>query len=158
MISSVFIESALRSILFALAVWTALRLFAVRNVLAQKVAWGLVLASALTMPALLRMTEHWSVLPASVRVIIPADPETLLGELQARIQANTPSQSASASASPAASPAETDIPDQKTSLAPPPQARLRLLSHSIRSLMKRPNWRRKNSSLTRWTCRRRSTT
>jgi beta-lactamase regulating signal transducer with metallopeptidase domain len=123
-ISSVFIESALRSVLLALAVWTALRLFAVRNVLAQKVAWGLVLASALTMPALLRMTEHWSVLPASVRVIIPADPETLLEELQARIQAKTPSQSAPASASPAASPAETDIPDQKSSLAPPPQARL----------------------------------
>ncbi len=87
MISSLFMESALRSVLLALAVWIGLRVFAVRNVLAQKVAWGLVLASALTMPVVLPMAEHWSVLPANVRVTIPADPANLLEELQARLQA-----------------------------------------------------------------------
>ena len=89
MISSVLIEAALRSVFLALAVWIGLRVFGVRNVLAQKVAWGLVLASALAMPVVLPMTEHWSVLPANVRVTIPADPENLLEELQARIQAKT---------------------------------------------------------------------
>ena len=62
----------------------------VRNVLAQKAAWGLVLAGALAMPLVLPMASHWSVLPANVRVVLPADPETLLEELQARIQAKTP--------------------------------------------------------------------
>jgi beta-lactamase regulating signal transducer with metallopeptidase domain len=101
MISPIFMESALRSVLFALTVWIGLRVFAVRNVLAQKVAWGLVLASALTMPVVLPMTEHWSVLPANVRVTIPADPSNLLEELQARLQAKkTPAQSES-SAEPA---------------------------------------------------------
>jgi beta-lactamase regulating signal transducer with metallopeptidase domain len=90
MISSLFVEAAIRSIFLALAVWIGLRAFKVRNVLAQKVAWGLVLASAVVMPVVLPMTEHWSVLPANVRVVIPADPETLLEELQARIQAKTP--------------------------------------------------------------------
>ena len=89
MTSSLFMESALRSVLLALAVWVGLRVFSVRNVLAQKVAWGLVLASALAMPVVLPMTEHWSVLPANVRVTIPADPENLLEELQARLQART---------------------------------------------------------------------
>ena len=46
------IEAALRSLLLALAVWAGLRAFRVRNVLAQKSAWGLVLALALLMPIL----------------------------------------------------------------------------------------------------------
>ena len=87
---SLLLEAALRSFLLALAVWIGLRVFRVRNVPAQKAAWGVVLASALAMPVVLPMTEHWSVLPANVRVVIPADPQTILEELQARIQA-TPS-------------------------------------------------------------------
>ena len=50
MISSLLLEAALRSVLLALAVWAGLRIFSVRNVLAQKAAWGLVLVSALGMP------------------------------------------------------------------------------------------------------------
>jgi beta-lactamase regulating signal transducer with metallopeptidase domain len=86
MISSLLLEAALRSVLLALAVWAGLRVFGVKNVLAQKAAWGLVLVSALTMPLLLPFSAHWSVLPANVRVVIPADPQTLLEELQARIK------------------------------------------------------------------------
>jgi len=86
MISSLLLEAALRSVLLALAVWAGLRVFGVKNVLAQKAAWGLVLVSALAMPLLLPFSAHWSVLPANVRVVIPADPQTLLEELQARIK------------------------------------------------------------------------
>ena len=38
------VEAALRSLLVAMAVWAGLQVFRVRNVLAQKAAWGLVLA------------------------------------------------------------------------------------------------------------------
>jgi beta-lactamase regulating signal transducer with metallopeptidase domain len=86
MISSLLLEAALRSVLLALAVWIGLRIFGVKNVLAQKAAWGLVLVSALGMPILLPYAAHWSVLPANVRVVIPDDPQTLLEELQARLK------------------------------------------------------------------------
>lgn len=115
MISSLLLEAALRSVLLALAVWAGLRVFRVKNVFAQKAAWGLVLVSALAMPLLLPYAAHWSVLPANVRVVIPEDPQTLLEELQARIKtapqpkspsaltpaAESPSQIASGTASPA---------------------------------------------------------
>jgi beta-lactamase regulating signal transducer with metallopeptidase domain len=90
MISSILVEAALRSAVLALAVWIGLRIIGVRNVMAQKCAWGLVLAGALAMPMVLPMASHWNVLPANVRVVLPADPQTLLEELQARIQARTP--------------------------------------------------------------------
>ncbi|HEY2469661.1 MAG TPA: M56 family metallopeptidase [Terracidiphilus sp.] len=66
MISNLLLEAALRSAFLALAVWIGLRVFAVRNVLAQKAAWGLVLASAVMMPL---------VLPVAARVpgvVIPS--------------------------------------------------------------------------------------
>lgn len=89
MSSALLLEAALRSVLLALAVWAGLRVFGVRNVLAQKAAWGLVLVSALGMPLLLPYAAaHWSVLPANVRVVIPDDPQTLLEELQARIKSS----------------------------------------------------------------------
>jgi beta-lactamase regulating signal transducer with metallopeptidase domain len=85
--SSLLVEAALRSVFLALAVWILLGVLKVRNVMAQKAAWGLVLAGAVAMPLVLPMASHWSVLPANVRVVLPADPETMLEELQARIQA-----------------------------------------------------------------------
>jgi len=115
MISSLLIEAALRSVFLALAVGIGLRVFSVRNVLAQKVAWGLVLASALAMPVVLPMTEHWSVLPANVRVVIPADPENLLEELQARIQAKSLPELKASTPAPAEgsmSAEEASLPDQ----------------------------------------------
>jgi hypothetical protein len=59
----VLIEAALRALVVALAVAAGLRLLQVRNVLAQKVAWGLVLASSLATPAMMRLP--W--LPASLQ-------------------------------------------------------------------------------------------
>ena len=116
MISSILVEAALRSAVLALAVWIGLRIFAVRNVLAQKCAWGLVLAGALLMPMVLPMASHWNVLPANVRVVLPADPQTLLEELQARIQAKTsPEQPAAADA--AAAGAGTLQVDQQSGLS-----------------------------------------
>ena len=68
MISNLLLEAALRSAILALAVWIGLRAFAVRNVLAQKVAWGLVLGSALIMPLVLGVAAHLPgvVIPSSV--------------------------------------------------------------------------------------------
>jgi BlaR1 peptidase M56 len=61
------IEAALRALVVALTVWAGLRLFRVSNVLAQKVAWGMVLASALAMPFVMR----WQVLPPSMALTVP---------------------------------------------------------------------------------------
>jgi len=109
MSSSLLLEAALRSVLLALAVWAGLRIFGVKNVLAQKAAWGLVLVSALGMPLLLPYAAaHWSVLPANVRVVIPDDPQTLLEELQARIKTSPQPKplSAAVPAAQAAAPAQ----------------------------------------------------
>ena len=63
----VLLESALRALLAALTVWVGLRLCRVGNVLAQKAAWGLVLAAALAMPLLMR----WQWLPADAAIRLP---------------------------------------------------------------------------------------
>jgi len=49
------LEAAIRMLVVALFVGGGLRLLRVRNVLAQKAAWGLVLAAAIAMPALMRL-------------------------------------------------------------------------------------------------------
>ena len=70
MISSplpVLLEATVRALVAALAVWAGLRLLRVRNVLAQKAAWGLVLISALAMPLLMR----WQWVPAWAAVKLP---------------------------------------------------------------------------------------
>lgn len=64
------LEAALRSLLLACAVWAGLRAFRVRNVIAQKAAWGLVLATALLMPALMR----WQSFLPGLAVTLPANP------------------------------------------------------------------------------------
>jgi beta-lactamase regulating signal transducer with metallopeptidase domain len=61
------IEAALRTLLVALAVAGGLRLLRVSNVLAQKKAWGLVLAAALLMPLLMR----WQWLSSSAPIRVP---------------------------------------------------------------------------------------
>jgi beta-lactamase regulating signal transducer with metallopeptidase domain len=48
------LEAALRSLLMALAVWGAIRLLRVQAVVAQKLAWVLVLMAAATMPFVMR--------------------------------------------------------------------------------------------------------
>ena len=51
---SVILESAARTLLLTAAVWTTLRVLRVGNVIAQKIAWTLVLAAAIAMPFLMR--------------------------------------------------------------------------------------------------------
>src|SRR6202042_2672067 len=66
------LDAALRSLLLAILVWSALRIFRVRNVLAERAAWAAVLASALVMPAVLPLSARWSVFPAE-KLIIPSN-------------------------------------------------------------------------------------
>jgi len=63
------IEAGLRALAVALTVWAGFRLLRVRNVLAQKAAWGLVLAAAVAMPLVMR----WQWLPnyAQLRLTAP---------------------------------------------------------------------------------------
>jgi beta-lactamase regulating signal transducer with metallopeptidase domain len=79
-------EAALRSLLVAMAVWAGLRVFRVSNVVAQKAAWGLVLASAVLMPVLLPYAARLSVLPSRAALVLPPDPETLLGKIREQMR------------------------------------------------------------------------
>jgi beta-lactamase regulating signal transducer with metallopeptidase domain len=66
------VEIALRALLVAVAVWAGLRLLGVRDVLAQKAAWGLVLVAAILMPLLLPLAMRWQVAPSSMTLALPA--------------------------------------------------------------------------------------
>jgi len=70
--------AALRSLALAIGVWVILRLLRVRNVLALKRAWTLVLAAAFLMPLLLpvasRLPRVTLVLPAFMHRAAPATP------------------------------------------------------------------------------------
>lgn len=68
----VWMEAALRSLALALAVWAGLRLFRVRNVLALKSAWILVLAAAFLAPFAARWPLATVVLPVIVPHAAPA--------------------------------------------------------------------------------------
>ena len=74
-------DAALRSLALAIGVWVILRLFRVRNVLALKCAWTLVLAAAFLMPLLLpiasRLPRATLVLPAFMHRVAPATPAPL---------------------------------------------------------------------------------
>jgi bla regulator protein blaR1 len=61
------LESAARTFMLAAAAWAALRLLRVTNVVAQKIAWSIVLAAAVAMPWVVR--QHWMRLPP---IAIPA--------------------------------------------------------------------------------------
>ena len=104
---SLLVEAALRSVLVATAVWAGLRVFRVSNVVAQKAAWGLVLAAAVAMPALLPVAARLPGLPERAMLVLPADPDTLLGEIRAQMHpapAPQPADSTPQSLAPAASP------------------------------------------------------
>jgi beta-lactamase regulating signal transducer with metallopeptidase domain len=64
----ILLESAMRALIAAAAIWTGLRVFRVRNVPAQKSAWGLMLMAALAMP----LVMHPSWIPAWASVKLPA--------------------------------------------------------------------------------------
>src|SRR5215469_9789741 len=52
--TTLILESGARTLALATAVWIALRLLRLRNVVAQKIAWSVVLAAAIAMPFLMR--------------------------------------------------------------------------------------------------------
>jgi beta-lactamase regulating signal transducer with metallopeptidase domain len=66
-----FFEAAMRSLLLAVVVWAGLRVFRVRNVVAQKWAWAAVLAGAFIMPVILPFAARWQQLPAAT-LALPA--------------------------------------------------------------------------------------
>ncbi|MGA2654133.1 MAG: M56 family metallopeptidase [Terracidiphilus sp.] len=68
---SLLVEAAIRSIGVAFIVGMGLRVFRVRNVLAQKAAWSLVLAAALVMPIAQTLPKSWRG-PVSMTVHLPA--------------------------------------------------------------------------------------
>ena len=100
----VLLESALRALLAAISVWTGLRFLRVRNLPAQKTAWGLVLVAALAMPLMMR----WQHLPAWASLKVPAAilPQTNI--------ATTTEQSSSASNLPAEEMTAIDQPAAET--------------------------------------------
>jgi beta-lactamase regulating signal transducer with metallopeptidase domain len=71
-------EGALRSLLVALAVGAGLWAFRVRNVLAQKAAWGLVLVAAIVMPLLVPLAARWQIVPDSATLLLPVHSLRLL--------------------------------------------------------------------------------
>jgi bla regulator protein blaR1 len=105
------IEAALRSLLLALGVWAGLRIFRIRNVLAQKSAWGLVLASALLMPVLAPLAARWQLLPDNAAVVLPPHPIELLKNWQ-------PAPKAVASIAPESVTAAVSIPTMEKRSAP----------------------------------------
>ena len=65
---AVLMEAAVRGVVVALTVGVGLRVLHVRNVPAQKAAWGLVLACAVAMP----MAMRWQVMPEWLTLRLPA--------------------------------------------------------------------------------------
>jgi len=82
------IEAALRSLLLALAVWAALRLLGVRNVLAEKAAWTMVLTAAIVMPLVLIFAPRWPGLHAP-KLLLPDAIVHKLSEVDAPLSAIT---------------------------------------------------------------------
>jgi beta-lactamase regulating signal transducer with metallopeptidase domain len=74
------LEIALRALLVAAAVGAGLRLLGVRDVLAQKTAWGLVLAAAILMPLVLPLAMRWQILPPGMGIALPAHPWRLASD------------------------------------------------------------------------------
>jgi beta-lactamase regulating signal transducer with metallopeptidase domain/DUF4097 and DUF4098 domain-containing protein YvlB len=79
------IEAVLRSLILALIVWAALRIFRVQNVVSQRYAWIAVLLGSLLMPFALPFTARWQLLPLAT---IPTP--TSLGPLQSVLAPTTP--------------------------------------------------------------------
>ena len=64
--------AAVRALLVAGIVWAGLRLLGMRNVVAQKAAWGLVLAGALLMPFAASWAARSAWLPTEATLVVPA--------------------------------------------------------------------------------------
>ena len=68
------LEAAFRSLLMAVAVWAGIRMMRLQAVLAQKVAWVLVLLAAGTMPFVMR--TPWLALNRALRIPIRSLPSS----------------------------------------------------------------------------------
>jgi BlaR1 peptidase M56 len=65
-------DAAARALLVSGIVWAGLRLLGMRNVVAQKAAWGLVLCGALLMPFAASWAARAAWLPAEATLVVPA--------------------------------------------------------------------------------------
>lgn len=79
--TTLMVESVLRSLVLAAMVWTGLKLLRVRHVLAQKIAWGLVLLVAFAMPMLMR----WQVRHPRTALVVPVKRTATVSALSNRV-------------------------------------------------------------------------
>ena len=145
--SSLLVESALRALLLASVASIGLRLFRVRNVLAQKCVWTVVLAASLAMPLLL-LSARASAWPAATlripRLLPPratAPAPSLPGARPALLHSSSPSSGIAAShaqlapvllSAPGRFPAPVISPDRTTDAPQPP---LRSGAHLLVTLL-----------------------
>ena len=87
--SLLILESALRALALAIAASAALTLFRVRNVLAQKCAWTVVLSASLLMPVLLLISAQWPALPTATLRIPAISRYQAAAQVHAQAQAHT---------------------------------------------------------------------
>ena len=116
---SALMESAVRSLLVALVVWTGLRAFRIGNVLAQKAAWGLVLAAALVMPVVQPLAARWQ--PSGAVFVLPAHPFNLLAAVwPAPRAAGAPLANAPAPSAASAVAESSALPESEAQVDPAP--------------------------------------
>ena len=98
----ILLGAALRALLAGIAVWLGLRLLRIGNILAQKAAWGLVLAGALAIPLLMPLAARRQWVPDYAAVRLPAiDWNELAGHRPSeRIASSGQTEAAAASMSP----------------------------------------------------------
>ncbi|HEV2326702.1 MAG TPA: M56 family metallopeptidase [Terracidiphilus sp.] len=110
------IEAALRSLVLALMVWAGLRLFRIRNVVAQRGAWTAVLIGSLLMPVVVPISARWRVLPFAT---IPAP--SSLHRLQSALASASIAAPVSASSGDASIVASTHVQNaaSRTAIATP---------------------------------------
>ncbi|MBB6146298.1 beta-lactamase regulating signal transducer with metallopeptidase domain [Silvibacterium bohemicum] len=95
--TTLLVESGLRSLMMAVIVWGGIKLLGVRHVLAQKIAWGLVLLTAFAMPLLM----HWQAAHPGAALVVPVKQTPVVTAIEKRVSSLniTPSPSRSGIAS-----------------------------------------------------------
>jgi beta-lactamase regulating signal transducer with metallopeptidase domain len=77
------LESVLRSLVMAAMVWTGIKLFRVRHVLAQKIAWGMVLIVSFAMPLVI----HWQASHPRAALVVPVKHAVTFRALEKKVSA-----------------------------------------------------------------------
>lgn len=75
------VESVIRSLLMAIMIWTGLKTLRVHHILAQKIAWSLMLLAAFAMPPLMR----WQVLHPHMALVVPVRQSRAVDAIQKRV-------------------------------------------------------------------------